>query len=192
MTVPDEFRHLDWSWQLPPEGDEEGLEGYRVTDVNGCPIGSVRVLLQRQDHTYLVVRSGSPFHRAFHAVPLERVAFADHARCTVGLSVSREDVLRSWLLSRRLAVRDRLVDAARVTTLPSLWTIAPGAARPAAGTRLFPTLFLAAVGLLALLTVVMFASAPWDPWEFGLFTIPAVLFLLALAVGYRGLFPRTR
>jgi hypothetical protein len=179
---PRELPPLEWSWQLPPPGDEEGLEGYRVADVNGRPIGSVGVLLRRQDEIYLVVSSGAPFNPEFHAVPLDRVAFADHERCTVGLMVSREDLPRSWLLSRRLAVRDGLADAARVTTVPPLSTMTSGAARPPAGSGPFALRFsLAAVALLALLAVVIFASAPWDPWEFGLFGIPVVLLLLALA-----------
>jgi hypothetical protein len=46
--------------------------------------------------------------------------------------------------------------------------------------------------LLALLTVILFVTAPWDAWEFTLFAIPAVLFAAAFAVVYRSVLAATR
>ena len=173
-----------WTWQLPPAGDEEGLEGYQVTDIWDRPVGSVRVLLRLGDDFYLVVRSRSPVNAADRPIPIEHVAFADHGRCVVGLALSREQFAQFPPLSRRNAVPAELADAKRVTTVPPLPAVTRVPAQAATGS-LFALAFLSAAGLLALLAVILFVTAPWDSWEFSLFGIPAAFFLLALALGYR-------
>ena len=174
-----------WTWQLPPAGDEEGLEGYQVTDIWDRPVGSVRVLLRLGDDFYLVVRSRSPVNAADRPIPIKHVAFADHGRCVVGLALSREQFAQFPPLSRRNAVPAELADARRVTTVPPLPAVTRVPAQAATGSLFALAFFLSAAGLLALLAVILFVTAPWDSWEFSLFGIPAAFFLLALALGYR-------
>jgi hypothetical protein len=173
-----------WTWQLPPAGNEEGLEGYRVTDVWGRPVGSVRVLVRRGDGLYLVVRSRSPLSAADRPIPLGDVAFADHERCVVSLMLSREQFAQRPTLPRGSAVHEGVADAARVTAVPSLPAATQVPVRDAESP--FASVFFAsALGLLFLLAIILFVSAPWDSWELSLFSIPFGLFLLALAVAHR-------
>ena len=176
-----------WTWELPA-GDEEGLEGYRVTDVWDRPVGSVRVLLRRGDDLYLVVRSRSPYNAAHKPIPLECVAFADHGRCVVGLSLSREQFARWPPLSHRDA-RKGDADATRVIAVPPLLDVTRAPAQAATASPFLSAFLLSAIGLLSLLAVILFVTAPWDAWEVSLFGIPLVFFLLALAVTYRGTNP---
>ena len=174
-----------WTWQLPPAGDEAGLEGYRVTDIWDRPVGSVRVLLRRGDDLYLVVRSGSPLKAADRPIPVEDVAFADHGRCVVGLTLSREQFAQCLPLRRRSAVHEGAADATRVTAVPPLPTVTRLPAREADRPLAF-AFFMSAIALLSLFAIILFVTAPWDSWELSLFSIPVGLFLLALAVAYRG------
>jgi hypothetical protein len=174
-----------WTWQLPPTGDEAGLEGYRVTDIWDRTVGSVRVLLRRGDDLYLVVRSRSPLKAADRPIPVDDVAFADHGRCVVGLTLSREQFAQCPPLRPRTAVQEGPADATRVTAVPPLPAVTRVPAREI-DSPFAATFFLSAIGLLSLLAIILFVTAPWDSWELSLFSIPVGLFLLALAVAYRG------
>jgi hypothetical protein len=174
-----------WAWQHPPASGEEGLEGYQVTDIWHRPFGRVCVLLRLGDDFYLVVRSRSPVKAADRPIPIENVAFADDRRCVVGLALSREQFAQYPALSRRDAVRPELADAARVTIVPPLPVVTRVPAQGATGSLFAPSFFLSAAGLLALFAVILFVTAPWDSWEFGLLGIPAALVVLTLSLVYR-------
>lgn len=175
-----------WTWQLPPAGDEEGLEGYRVTDIWDRPVGSVRALLSLGDELYVVVRSRSLVNSAHRPIPVEDVAFADHGRCVVGLTLTREQFAHCPPLPRQSAVREGAADAIRVTDVPPLPAVTHVPARPATASPFAPTFLLSALGLLALLAIILFVTAPWDSWELSLFSIPLAFFLMALRLAYSG------
>jgi hypothetical protein len=174
-----------WTWQLPPAGNEEGLEGYRVTDVWDRPVGSVRVLLRRGDDLYLVVRSRSPLSAADRPIPLGDVAFADHERCVVGLMLSREQFAQRPSLARGSAVQEDVADAARITAVPPLPAMTRVPVRDAES-PFASVFFVSALGLLSLLAIILFVTAPWDSWELSLFSIPLGFLLLAVALAHRG------
>lgn len=171
-----------WTWQLPPAGDgQEGLEGYRVEDAAGRLVGTVAVLLRRDDSLWLVVRAGSPWRHEFRALPWSSVRFVDHAELRVGLAVFERDLAQAALLAPERAVRGRAADAARVTAPPS--TVASASDRLAERRRgaFASTLAVTALALLAFFGVIVFATRRWLEWEFGLFAVPTALGLAALA-----------
>lgn len=170
---------------MPASGDEAGLEGYRVIDGSGRRLGTVTVVLRRDDDLFLVVESGSPFHREHRAVGLDRVAFVDHGRCTVGLSLSGTQLSRAPALSRKLAAPAGSADAVRVRVVPPAVPLSTRTVRAASRPSLPLAAFTGALGLLALLAVILFVTAPWDAWEFALFGLPALLLAAAFAVAYR-------
>lgn len=175
-----------WTWQLPPAGDEQGIEGYRVVDRWERPVGHVRVLVERGGDVYAIVRSGSPLKTDNRAVRLEDIALVDHASCTLRLAIPRQQLEQCLPLSPRHAVTDQPADAVRLTALSPLASVGRAPVQAASRSPFAPTLFLSGAGLLALLALILLVTTHWASWESVLFSIPAVLFFLALVLACRG------
>jgi hypothetical protein len=177
---------VPWTYELPPEGEGgEGLEGYAVEASAGDRVGSVSVVLRREDELYLAVKRSLPSVRDVRLVPWADVALVDHAAETVRLALSAERLAAMPRLAPGKGVHGRPADAVRVVGLLGL---APdGTASPRLPVRVVASLGLAALGFLMLLATFLVASRPqWQGREFALFAAPAAV-LFAAAAGAAGL-----
>jgi hypothetical protein len=181
----------EWTYQVAPAGaSASGLEEYVVLDTSGARVGKVQTLLRRADELLLAFDRGNPpVTHDVRVVPWSEVERVEHDALTVRLRIGEDAVAQAMELDPAKGVEDGDADALRVTDLP------PELRRPSepgetTGPVDRPTyaaaIALGALGLFALLTVVIVLSAEDEPgWVPVLFVVPAVLFLAAGAAAYR-------
>jgi hypothetical protein len=178
-----------WTYEVPEAGtDSVTLEEYVVEEAGGAPVGKVMTILERRGQVYVAVERGNPpLTHDLRAVPWRDVEWIDHSRLTVRLDLPAEAVEETLALERSKAVEGERAEARRVTELPR--ELRPWSAPEAAGPVDRPSYGVAlgsfALGLLALLAILVAALAVDFTWQFVLLAVPAILFLVSLATAYR-------
>ncbi len=179
----------DWTYQVAPAGSPAaGLEEYVVEAASGVPVGKVTTVLAHGDEIYVAVERGQPpFTHDVRAVPRRDVERVDHSALTIRLRLSEQALDDALELDPDKGVEDGEAEAIRVTELPPELqpSSAPGAPGPVDRPTYVAALAFGAVGLFALLVLVIFALAVDFSWHFALFALPAVLFALAGVYAYR-------
>ena len=180
----------EWTYQVAPAGAAAGgLEEYVVEAAAGARVGKVQTLLRHRDEIFLAVDRGNPpVTHDLRAIPWRDVADVDHAALAVRLRLDEAGVAQALELDPGKGVEDGEADAVRVTELPaelrqpSVPGEEPG---PVDRPTYAVSIALGALGLLALLAVVMATAGIDGDWKFVLFVIPAVLLGAAAAAAYR-------
>ena len=175
------------TYQLPPAGaDTAGLEGYSVESAKGEFIGTVRVVLRDDEGTYVVVERGTPpLRNDLRAIPWEDVSDVDHDGLAVQIDPAAVEA--GIPLDPDNAIEVGEAEAQRVTGAPNepARTGNGGTAGPVDRPTWYAALALALAGAFSALGLVIFVSRGDPGWEYGLFAIPAVLFVAAALQGYR-------
>jgi hypothetical protein len=181
----------EWTYQVAPAGvPATGLEEYVVVAASGARIGKVQTLLRRADELLLAFDRGTPpVTHDVRVVPWSDVERVEHDALTVRLRIGEDAVAQAMELDPAKGVENGEADALRVTELPPELR-QPSDPGETSGPVDRPTyaaaLALAALGLLALVAVVLAVSAEDEPgWVPILFVVPALLLLGAGAAGYR-------
>jgi hypothetical protein len=181
----------EWTYQVAPAGTSaSGLEEYVVVAASGTQVGKVQTLLRRGDELLLAFDRGNPpLTHDVRVVPWSDVERVEHDALTVRLRIGEDAVAQAMELDPAKGVEDGDADAVRVTELP------PELRRPSepgetTGPVDRPTyvaaIALAALGLLALVAVVITVSAEDAPgWVPVLLVVPALLLLAAGVAAYR-------
>jgi hypothetical protein len=176
-----------WTYEVPKAGAGSiGLEEYLVEASSGAPAGKVMTVLRKGNRVYLAVETGMPpFRRDLHAVPWEAVEDVDHAALRVRLRPS-VDVERALLLDPEKGVEDGPAEAVRTDPPEAARLTVDATSGPVDRAESYALTFaLAAVGLLALLAVVVLVSLADSTGLWALLVLPAALLLGALVSGYR-------
>jgi hypothetical protein len=176
-----------WTYEVPKAGSgSTGLEEYLVEASSGTPAGKVMTVLRKGNRVYLAIETGTPpFRRDLHAVPWEAVEGVDHASLTVRLHPS-VDVERALLLDPEKGIENGPAEAVRTDPPDAPPLTVDAGSGPADRAESYALTFaLAAVGLLALLAVVVLASLAESTGLWALLVLPVALLLGALVSGYR-------
>jgi hypothetical protein len=177
-----------WTYEVPLAGaGSVGLEEYVVEARSGEPAGKVMTVLERGDRVYLVVERGRPpLQHDLRAVPWNEVETVDHAALTVRLKLSSAAIEESLQLDPSNKVEGGPAEAVRTEPPQQPTTTSADVPGPVDRAGPYTTMFaLAAVGLIVLLGIILWASSTEFTWEYALLLIPAALFALSLASGYR-------
>ncbi len=180
----------EWTYQVPPAGaPSTGLEEYVVQTASGTTVGKVVTLVRREGDVYVAVERGTPpLTHDLRAIPWRDVERVDHSALTVRLKVDDAAVEGGLELDPDKRTEGDEAEAVRVTELPRELTpdSAPGeTTEPSDRPRYLATFALGALGVFSALVLAVAATATEFTWEFALFAIPLVLFVLAGASGYR-------
>ncbi len=179
----------DWTYQVAPAGSPAaGLEEYVVEAASGARVGKVTTVLAHGDEIYVAIERGQPpLRHDVRAIPRRDVERVDHSALTVRLRLSEEALDEALELDPDKGVEDGEAEARRVTELPQELrpSTPPGATGPVDRPTYVVALAFGALGLFALLAVVIAALAVEFTWHFALFALPAALFAVAGVFAYR-------
>ena len=175
-----------WTYEVPPVGAPSvALEEYMAETPTGERLGRVVTVLRHGDDFYLAVDRGTLPGRDVRAVPWSEVEGIDHDALAVRLP--REALARGLELDPDKGVESGDAEARRVTDLPpgTPRTVSPDEPGPVDRPSYLVALGFGLLGMLALLGLFVAASRTTFTWEFVLFAIPLVLFVLAGVSAYR-------
>lgn len=186
-TAPS-MERAPWTYEVPLAGAGSlGLEEYVVEGRSGEPAGKVMTVLERRDRIYLVLERGRPpLQHDLRAIPWNEVETVDHAALTVRLKLSSAAIEESLQLDPSKRVEGGPAEAVRTEPPQQSSSSSPDVPGPVDRAGPYTAMFaLAAVGLIVLLGIILWASSTEFTWEYALLLIPAALFALSLASGYR-------
>jgi hypothetical protein len=181
--MPEPTLHLPWTYELPPDGgDSRWLEGYAVESSGGERVGTVFLALRHGPDEYLVVRRGPLLGRDLPVVPWDEIDFVDHSVEIVRLQLTTERLAACSRLALSRGVRGEPAEAVRITEPVRPEPTGRSAEGGPSARRYLSVAALGALTFLTLLAAVSLASGPhWREGEFGLFALPVLLLLGALA-----------
>jgi hypothetical protein len=114
------------------------------------------------------------------------VEIVDDAALTVRLKLSSAAIEESLQLDPSKRVEGGPAEAVRTEAPRQLSSTSPAVSGPVDRTGPYTAMFaLAALGLIVLLGIILWASSTHFTWEYALLVIPAALFAVSLASAYR-------
>lgn len=134
----------------------------------------------------MVERGRPPLQHDLRAVSWNEVEAVDHTALTVHLKLSSAEMEESLRLDPDKRVEGGGADAVRALPPQQPTRTDPQVPGPVDRAGPYASMFaLAALGLVVLLGIILFATVSDFTWEYALLVIPAALFVASLATGYR-------